>query len=775
MASTQPAAAVSEGGTTTASTATASGKTAPLNAGAEAPKPHGAPTAAARSSLAQALFSPRTVALVGASGDAAKNTARPQRYLKKHGYAGTIVPINPTRDQILGERAYPSIAAAHAALGPIDHAYVMAPGNAVEQAVEDCGACGVAVVSIFSDGFSEIGPAGVARQQRLTARARALGVRLLGPNSMGVIDIPNHISITVNAILESDVLPSGSTSVVSQSGTMLGTLMSRGAARGIGFAKLISVGNEADLGVGEIVDLLVDDADTRVITLFLETIRDAPRLAAAARRAQAAGKPVVAFKLGRSSLGEAIAKSHTGAMAGADAAIDAWMRDCGIVRVEMLETLIEIAPLLAGRAPVQLTRKPRVAVVTTTGGGAASVVDRLGVLGMEAMQASAALQQALAGHGVRVSDSPIVDLTMASSAARYRAVLASLLASDDCDAVLAVVGSSAQFHPEFAVKPILDTPWSAKPLAVFLTPQAEQSLTLLAEKNIAAFRTPEACADALAAFFKWSVPRKPLVGAGLGAIAGAGDAIGGAAGGAAADTGGAGVANAVAAPVRAQARSYTANRSGLPDEADALALFASLGVPVVASAVATAPAFEHDVPYPLAVKVRSADIPHKTDAGGVLLGIGSRVEFRQRVPAMLAAVARAQPSAQIDGVLVQRMESGLAEVIIGYRHDALVGPVVVAGIGGVLAEIYQDIALRMAPVSEDEAAAMIEQVKGLAIIRGYRNLPRGDVAALARAIAAFSRLALLPGLPISEAEINPLIVKEDGVVAVDGLLVLKEA
>ena len=673
---------------------------------------------------------------MGASGDATKNTARPQRYLKKHGYTGTIVPINPTRDEILGARAYPSIAAAHAALGPIDHAYVMAPGNAVEQAVEDCGACGVAVVSIFSDGFSEIGPEGVARQQHLRARARALGVRLLGPNSMGVVDIPNHISITVNAILESDALPAGSTSVVSQSGTMLGTLMSRGAARGIGFAKLISVGNEADLGIGELVELLVDDADTRVIALFLETIRDAPRLAAAARRAQAAGKPVVAFKLGRSSLGEAMAKSHTGAMAGTDAAIDAWMRDCGIVRVEMLETLIEIAPLLAGRAPVQLTRKPRVAVVTTTGGGAASVVDRLGVLGMEAMQASPTLQQELAGHGVRVSDSPIVDLTMASSAARYRAVLASLLASDDCDAVLAVVGSSAQFHPEFAVKPILDTPWSAKPLAVFLTPHAEQSLTLLAEKNIAAFRTPEACADALAAFFKWSVPRKPLVGA---------------------------VLDAITLPARTQL-----------DEADALALFAALGVPVVASAVATAPAFEHDVPYPLAVKVRSADIPHKTDAGGVLLGIGSRVEFRQRVPAMLAAVARAHPAAQIDGVLVQRMEAGLAEVIVGFRHDPLVGPVVVAGIGGVLAEIYQDIALRMAPVSEDEAAAMIEEVKGLAVIRGYRNLPRGDVAALARAIAAFSQLALLPGQPIAEAEINPLIVKEDGVVAVDGLVILQK-
>ena len=694
-----------------------------------------------RISLGQALFAPRTIALVGASGDIAKNTARPQRYLKKHGYTGAIVPINPTRTEILGEPAYPTVAAAQAALAargiaPIEHAYVMAPGDAVERAVEDCGACGIPVVSIFSDGFSEIGPAGVARQQRLAARAHALGVRLLGPNSMGVVDIPNHISITVNAILEADGLIAGSTSVVSQSGTMLGTLMSRGAARGIGFAKLVSVGNEADLGVGEIVDLLVDDPDTRVITLFLETVRNADRLAAAARRAHAAGKPVVAFKLGRSSLGEALAKSHTGAMAGTDAAVNAWLRDCGILRVDMLETLIEIAPLLAGRAPVAMQRKPRVAVVTTTGGGAASVVDRLGVLGMDAMAPSPALQQELASHGVRISDSPIVDLTMASSAQRYRAVLASLLASPDCDAVLAVVGSSAQFHPDFAVQPILDTPWSSKPLAAFLTPHAERSLALLAGKGIAAFRTPEACADALATFFRWTPPRKPLVGAAPGPM-----------------------------PLE----------NGAPlDEAAALQLFSSLGVPVVASAIALGPDYAHDVPYPLVVKVRSADIPHKTDAGGVLIGIGSRVEFRQRVPMMLAAVRRAQPQARIDGVLVQRMEDGLAEVIVGYRHDPMVGPVVMAGIGGILAELYQDIALRMAPVSVEEAAAMLLEVKGLAVVRGFRNLPRGDVAALAEAVAAFSRLALLPDQPVAEAEINPMIVKEDGVVAVDGLVILKE-
>src|SRR5207248_6895144 len=196
--------------------------------------------------------------------------------------------------------------------------------------------------------------------------------------------------------------------------TMLGTLLSRGAARGLGYAKLVSVGNEADLGVGELVELLVADAGTRVIALFLETVRDAERLARAARKAHAAGKPIVAYKLGRSALGEELARTHTGALAGMDIALDAYFRDCGIVRVDLLETLIEIPPLLAGRKPMVPRRTPRVAVVTTTGGGAAAVVDRLGLHGIE-----------LAG---------MHDLTMAGNAQGYRATLEKLLASADCDA-----------------------------------------------------------------------------------------------------------------------------------------------------------------------------------------------------------------------------------------------------------------------------------------------------------------------------------------------------
>jgi acyl-CoA synthetase (NDP forming) len=666
--------------------------------------------------LAQALFSPRSVALVGASGDEAKNTARPQRYLSKYGYTGKIAPINASRSEVLGLKSYKSIKETPFT---IDHAFIMV--SDVEGALEDCGKAGVPVATIFTDGFADAGAEGLARQQRLAARAKALGVRILGPNSMGMINVGGRCPITVNAVLAMDVPPAGATSIVSQSGTMLGTVLSRGAARGLGFAKLVSVGNESDIGVGEIVELLAADAATRTILLFLETVRDAGALERGARAAHAAGKPVVAYKLGRSKLGERLARSHTGALAGEDAALDAYFRDCGIVRVDMLETLIEIGPLLAGRMPPDLARAPRVGVVTTTGGGAASVVDRLGTLGIE-----------VASPDPQV---PIIDLTMGKKAATYGAVVEELLAFPECDAVLAVVGSSAQFDPQHAVEPIMaaqrGAQRGAKPLAVFMTPQADKSLALLAAAGIAAFRTPEACADALHAFFSWKSPRQV--------------------------PGGAAIPWPSELPLK-----------GKLNEEQSQILFKTLGVPVVESAIASAPDYAHCLPYPVALKILCAEVAHKSDAGGVVLGVKDFQGLQEN--ALKIGKATGKPVAQI---LIQRMEQGLAEAIVGYRDDPVVGPLVMVGAGGILAELYNDVVLRLAPVDETGALEMIAQVRGFAVLRGYRGLPPGDLPALARAVAAMSRLALLAGRPVREAEANPVMVKSRGAVAVDALAVLK--
>jgi acyl-CoA synthetase (NDP forming) len=683
--------------------------------------------------LGQALLEPRTVALVGASGDARKNTARPLRFMRKHGYQGRIYPINATRAEIMGERAYPTLLDLPE---PVDHVFMMIPGDQIIPMLDQCAAAGARVVTMYSDGFAEAGPEGQLRQQALVARARELGLRLLGPNSIGSANLHSGGIISVNAAFEADDLVPGDISIVSQSGSMMGSLLSRAAARGFGFAKSVSVGNESDISVGEVVDALVDDAQTRVILLFLETLREAPVLAAALERARAAGKPVVAYKLGRSEQGDALSQSHTGAMAGNDAAVDAFFRAHGVMRVHLLETLFEIVPLASHYCGVRARNPsaPRVAVLTTTGGGAATVVDNLGMRGLVAVAPPPAFVQHMAGRGLRIRETPVIDLTLAVSSAQYKDLLEQLLLTDWCDAVLSVIGSSAQFHPDFAVNPVVQAEKSVrKPVVAFLSPEASTSLGLLQQHGIAAFRTPEACADALAVLFQ-DYPPAPLMDG----------------------------ANAPAWPADVP-------RAGALTEFEACRVFAALGVPLAASAM-LATGHAHGIAYPVVAKVSSRDIAHKTDAGGVRVGIKDDAELRSAVDGMLADVARHLPQARVEGVLVQRMETKLVELILGYRDDPLVGPTVVLGAGGITAELNPDFAIRLAPVTVDEAHKMIEEVRITKLLRGYRGLPKGDCEALARAVSAFSQLALTKDVKVAEAEINPLFVRADGVIAVDGLI-----
>jgi len=685
--------------------------------------------------LFQALFEPRSVALIGASSDARKNTSRPQRYLRKHGYTGRIIPINPGREEVFGEKAYPDVTSVPE---DIDHAFIMVPAKAVQAAIEQCAAKGVPVATIYSDGFAETGAEGRRNQERIIEIARAGGMRVIGPNCIGLMTTEPGCAISVNAVLEMAEIRVGPLALISQSGSMLGGLLSRGLGRGVGFSKLISVGNESDLSVGEFADLLVDDPHTGTILLFMETIRDADTIAHAARRAYAAGKRVIVYKLGRSEVGQDLAASHTGAMAGSDEMADTFFRAHGILRVDTLENLFELPALLANQKPA---KRHRVAVMTTTGGGAASVVDRLGTLGVEVVGPSDDVVAKLAAQNITISKARLTDLTLAGAKKEiYSAVLGTLLHSDHCDLVLAVAGSSAQFQPEVAIEPLIEADTRGKPLASFAAPHAETSLKLLADAGIAGFRTPESCADAIRAWRDWAPPieqpkadRKKL------------DA-----------------ATTLLKDAGAKLDEY---RSG--------AVFEALGVPRAATEVIDAPGQKVGVAYPVVAKILSRDILHKTDAGGVVLGIADAAALERAATDILSRVKAKHPDANIEGILVQRMEKGLAELILGYKRDAQIGPVVVLGVGGVLAEIYKDFAVRLAPVSVEDADAMIDEVKGLAVIRGYRGMPKGDRAALAGAVSAMSQLAFVED--IAEAEINPLMVKGEGggVVAVDGLIVRK--
>ncbi len=500
--------------------------------------------------LADRLLRPERVAIVGASGDVKKNNSRPQRYLRKHGFAGAIYPINPGYKELFGEPCYASLTDCPE---PPDHVYVMLGATSVVDAIRDCGKAGAGAATIFAGGFAEGGEAGKARQAALIAAAREGGVRLIGPNSLGVINTHWPLTLSANAMLERDHLTKGRIGLVSQSGSMIGSLVSRGEARGISFSTLVSIGNECDLTVGEIASMLVDDPDTDVILLFLETMRDPTGVAAMAAKAHAVGKPILAYVLGRSALGQQLAQSHTGAMVGETRALDVFLADHGIMRLDHFESLIEAPLLVKGRKPA---KGKRVAVTTTTGGAAALVVDHLGIAVSKSVPASQSLSDSLAAFKIDVAPgAPIADVTMAGTKPEVvDTVMASFMADPRVDAVVVGVGSSAEYFPELAVAPLAKWASAEKPIVAFLLPNAPRSLELLAKSGIAGFRTPECCADALAAYLDWTPPR---------------------------------VRAPIALPAAARACLDRAKGDATLNERRALELFGALGVPVPAIAQVT--------------------------------------------------------------------------------------------------------------------------------------------------------------------------------------------
>ncbi len=712
------------------------------------------------SALAQALLSPRSVALFGASDDPAKTAGRPLKFLRAAGYRGTIYPINPNRDTVQGETAYPSLAS----LPQVpDHVFVLTPTETVLDVVRESARLGVKVVTILASGFAESGPEGAAREAELHALSRQTGIRVLGPSSLGVIHPRAGVVLTANAAFAEPELPRGRVFVASHSGSMIGSLVSRGKARGVGFAGLVSVGGEADLCIGEICSATLDDPSIDGYLLFLESLRHGDKLRAFAIEAARRGKPVIAYKLGRSAAAAEMAATHTGALAGEDDIADAFLKDLGIARVGVLEALLEAFPL-ARRIPLAQPGTPshsephserhsqprstphspphspprpqprRVGVVTTTGGGAAMVVDQLGIRDVVVEPASPATLDKLAAAGIAVSPGRVLDLTLAGTNYKVmKTALDIMFEAPEFDIVLAVVGSSARFQPQLAVKPIIDSADSAKPLAAMLVPDAPEALAALTAAGVPCFRSPEPCADAIAAVLARRAP---------------------------------GIQPAAQPKRNRPPRALS--------EAQAYAVLERLGVPY---APAITLPIDGPVPalpfgYPVVAKVCSPEIPHKTEVGGVVLGIQDARQLETALAALQTNVAERAPTVRCDEVLVQPMTKGLTEVLVGYRIDPDAGPIVMLAAGGIWAEVARDRSIRLAPVTVEVARDMVAEVKALKTVSGLRGKARGDLEALARAVCALSQLAVRPELGIAEAEVNPMMVLPEGqgVLAVDALV-----
>ena len=447
------------------------------------------------------LLRPKSVAIIGASSDPAKTAGRPLHYLRLHGFTGDIWPINPRYDDIDGQRCYASVADLP---GPPDTAIILVGPSHAEQYLQDLDLvdCGAAIA--IGGGYAEIGPEGAARQDKL--REAAGSMRLLGPNTIGTVNLVDSITLSASGALDVENRQVGTIAMLSQSGGILGSVLSRAAYRGVGLSHLVATGNEADLEVCDIIEYLIDDAATSVIALYLETLRNPDRFREIAAKALRAGKPIVVYKVGRSEPGARSAASHTGALSGEDRLYEGMFEQFGVIRVNNYSDLIDVPMALT--AGVTLTGK-RLAILTSTGGAGGLIADVCGLAGFDAPPPGAKTAKrlgALLHHDGFAANRNPIDLTLAGlSPEIIKGAIDALLESHDYDAVIPIVGSSGVGRPDLVAVPVIDAFKTAdKPLVVYTSPSAPEIIRRLNANGVPAFETPEGCAAALAACFRFS-------------------------------------------------------------------------------------------------------------------------------------------------------------------------------------------------------------------------------------------------------------------------------
>ena len=680
------------------------------------------------------LFNPRRVALVGASADPAKTAGLPLHFLRQYGFGGEIYPVNPRASAIDGLTCYPSI---DALPETPDVGLVLLGAAASIDAIRQLAIRGVGHAIVLASGFGETGEEGRRRQAALLEAAGSM--RILGPNTIGLVNVTDSVPLSASGALAGSPPKRGPVGVVSQSGGILGSLLSRMAAAGVGLSKLVATSNEVDLELADFIDYLASDPNTRVIALYIETIRHPERFRAAAEKARAAGKSIVALKIGRSEAGARAAASHTGAMAGSDRVYDAFFTELGIIRAQIFSDLVDLPATLATQPPL---RGKRVAVLTSTGGAGTLVADTLGLAGFEAPSPDPATVARLTSAmpaGLGALDGNPIDLTLAGlQPAILSACVRALLESDSYDALAMIVGSSSVGDPLLVSNALREGgAGTAKPILAYVSPHAPAAAANLTEQGIPAFSAPETIATALSGLRHNVVPDHEIDHVAPAALA--------------------------------------TDWHGSLDEQAAKSMFAAFGIPSVREAVVTdarsAASAAASLGGKVVLKILSSTITHKSDVGGVQIGLDA-ASIGGALEAMRARL-------DVDYFVVQEMVAGGFEMILGCRRDPL-GTVLLLGMGGVAAELTQDTALRLIPpgrpLSLAQAQAMMRELRLWPLLDGYRGAPKRDTDALAAAIVNFSRMLAWHQDRLIEAEINPLFVMQagQGIWAADGVALLTE-
>ena len=689
------------------------------------------------------LLSPRTVAVIGASREPGKIGNAVMQNLVGQGFAGIVYPVNPNTASVAGMPAFASVLDIP---GPVDLAVVVRPAQDVLGIVEECARKQVHALVILSAGFAEMGDAGAQLQHAIVATARANGMRVVGPNCLGIAN--TDPSVRLNATFAPTPPVEGNVAFLSQSGGLGIELLSQATARGIGISEFVSVGNKSDVSGNDLLQYWEDDPRTGVILLYLESFGNPRKFARIARRISR-HKPIVAVKSGRTPAGSRAASSHTAALASSDVAVDALFRQAGVIRVDTLEELLDTAQMLSAQP---IPRGPRVAIVGNAGGPGILAADACAGAGLRVEELSPETQATLrsfATAGAALQNP--VDLGAAASTEQFARAVPAVLADDGVDAVIVVYAPPVVTDASSVARAVADAvaaSGSDKPVLACFLGRLEVADELRGDntgrRTIPTFAFPEAAARALGRAAGLAAWRARPEGA-LPQLAG--------------------LDVDASAQLIASRLVQTPDGSWL-DEADVDALLLSFGIPTIDAQrvrdVEGAVVAADELGYPVALKVGAADVVHKTDGGGVALGLDSATAVRRAFDDMHARFGET-----MDGAVVQCMAPAGLEVIVGVTQDPLFGALLLFGLGGVTAELLADRALRILPLTDEDAHELVRSLRTSPLLFGYRGAPALDVAALEDVIMRVAQLA--EDVPeITEMDLNPIIVHEHGVVVVDG-------
>jgi acetyltransferase len=696
------------------------------------------------------LFEPGSVAIVGASEKSGKVGAVLLSNMLAAGYRGTLFAVNPKYGSVRGVSCYASVGKLPKR---VDLAVIATPAQTVPEVIDQCGRAGVRAAVVITAGFSEAGPEGAKLERALLDNARRHGLRLIGPNCLGIL----RPELGLNATFARSTALAGSLGLVSQSGAVCAAMLDWAAPNKVGFSSVVSLGGSIDIDFGEIIDYLANDAKTEHILLYIEGIRDARRFLSSLRTA-ARVKPVIVMKVGRHPAGSRAAVSHTGAIVGTDDVFDAAVRRAGVVRVSSIGQLVAAAQALASRVRPQGNR---LAVITNGGGPGVMAADRAADFGLPLAELSAATVEALRrvlpsswSHG-----NP-VDLIGDADSGRYRTAVAACLADEGVDGVLTILTPQAMTDAEEIARVVAETArGAAKPLIACWMGEASVGIgrKLLREARIPVFRTPDPAVEMfahLAAFYR----NQRLLLQTPGPLAHQ----------AAPDVQGAGM---VVETVIAEGRKVLS-------ETESKALLEAFHIPIAQTVLARsardAMLMAQEIGFPVAVKIDSPDLTHKSDVGGVRLNLASSEAVRSAYQEMLGEVGRKRPEARLNGVTVEPMISrpNGRELMVGVMRDSVFGPAITFGAGGTAVEVHRDRAVALPPLNAFLAAEMIRNTRVFKLLGAFRGMPPVQVQALESVLLRVSEMVCeLPW--IEELDINPLIVDETGAIAVDARAVVR--